>query len=75
MIGSYVPRGEALDEPNERIASSQIAHAGVLLDSRDSHSTKKLQSLIESAYRLDPRVQQYKEQKEQERLEKEVWLV
>lgn len=35
-------------------------------------SNKKLQSLVESAYRFDPRVQLYKEAKERERLEKEV---
>ena len=61
-----------MDESDEWITSSKVAIPRVIFLNYYNTSNKKLQSLVESAYRFDPRVQLYKEAKERERLEKEV---
>lgn len=62
-----------MDESNERSASSQIATAGVIrIECWMRNSSKKLQAIVEKAYRLDPRVAAYKEKLEKERIAKEV---
>lgn len=62
-----------MDESNERSASAQIATARVIrIECWMRNSSKKLQAIVEKAYRLDPRVAAYKEKLEKERLAKEV---
>ena len=62
-----------MDESNERSASAQIATAGVIrIECWIKNSSKKLQAIVEKAYRLDPRVASYKEKLEKERIAKEV---
>lgn len=72
LLGSLFARGEALDEPDERGASQEAAGAGVGDFTLVTKRTKKLQTLIDRAYKCDPRVNAWKREQERLREEKEV---